>query len=72
VALSLYNKLETEYVPNARKTSFILEGEGGGKKLLSKGEKNSVWQSILETFKVLGEDKYNLENLNIKIKAGIP
>ncbi|OEG71833.1 hypothetical protein ATZ36_12440 [Candidatus Endomicrobiellum trichonymphae] len=69
-ALSLYNEFEAEYVPNARKTSFILEGEG--KKLLPKGEKNFVWQSMLETFKVLGEDKYNLENLNIRIKTGIP
>ncbi len=27
-ALSLYNEFEVEYVPNARKTSFILTGEG--------------------------------------------
>jgi homoserine kinase len=36
VALSLYNEL-AEYVPNARKTSFILESKG-----------NFVWQSILK------------------------
>ncbi|GHT07734.1 homoserine kinase [Endomicrobiia bacterium] len=69
-ALSLYNEFESEYVPNARKTSFILDGEG--EKLLPKGEENLVWQSMLETFKVLEEDKYNLKNLNIRIKTGIP
>ncbi|OEG71440.1 hypothetical protein ATZ36_15085 [Candidatus Endomicrobiellum trichonymphae] len=69
-ALSLYNEFEVEYVPNARKTSFILTGEG--KKLLPRGVENLVWQSMLKTFKVLGEDKYNLENLNIRINLGIP
>jgi homoserine kinase len=27
---------------------------------------------MLKAFKVLGEDKYNLENLNIRINSGIP
>ncbi|MCA6085066.1 homoserine kinase [Candidatus Endomicrobiellum agilis] len=69
-ALSLYNEFETEYVPDSKETSFILEGEG--KDSLPKGEKNLVWQSMQETFKFLGESKYNLRNLNIKINAGVP
>lgn len=70
-ALSLYNEFEAEYVPKAKKTKFELKGEG--KKILPKGEKNVLWKSMLETFKLLGcADKYNLKNLNITIKTGIP
>jgi hypothetical protein len=48
----------------------MLEGEG--KKCFPKGKENLVWQSVLETFKVLGEDKYTLENLNIRINTVTP
>jgi hypothetical protein len=37
-----------------------------------KGKENIVWQPMLEIFKVFGENKHNLENLNMKIKMGIP
>lgn len=69
-ALTLYNQFEAEYVPNAKKTKFILKGEG--KKAIPKGEKNLVWQAMSETFKLLGCNKYNLKNLNITITTGIP
>ncbi|MDR0956494.1 MAG: homoserine kinase [Endomicrobium sp.] len=69
-ALSLYNEFEVEYVPNAQKTNFILKGEG--KKTLPKNNKNLVWQSMCETFKILNETRYNLKNLNITINASIP
>jgi homoserine kinase len=70
VALSLYNEFEAEYVPDAKKTCFMLNGVG--KKSLPSGEKNLFWQSMQQGFKVLGEDKYNLKNLNITINADIP
>jgi homoserine kinase len=69
-ALSLYNEFEAEYAPNAKKTKFELKGEG--KKTLPKGEKNVMWKSMSETFRLLGCDKYNLKNLNITVKTGIP
>ncbi|MCL2144496.1 MAG: homoserine kinase [Endomicrobia bacterium] len=69
-ALSLYNEFEAEYVPNAKKTKFWLKGEG--KKTLPKGEKNVLWKAMSETFQLLGCGKYNLKNLNITIKTGIP
>ena len=69
-ALSLYNEFEAEYAPNAKKTKFMLKGEG--KKTLPAGEKNIVWQAMKETFKALGCDKYSLKNLNITINSGIP
>ena len=69
-ALSLYNEFEAEYVPNVKKTKFELKGEG--KKTLPKGEKNILWKAMSETFRILGCDKYNLKNLNITIKTGIP
>ncbi|MDR1122876.1 MAG: homoserine kinase [Endomicrobium sp.] len=69
-ALSLYNEFEVEYVPDVKKTHFTLNGFG--KKSLPKGDKNLFWQSMQKIFKVLGEDKYNLKNLNIIINAGIP
>jgi homoserine kinase len=69
-ALSLYNEFEAEYVPNAKKTNFVLNGDFG--KNLLKGSKNLVWQSMYKTFKFLGETKYNLKNLNITINANIP
>jgi homoserine kinase len=69
-ALSLYNEFEVEYIDGAKKTKFILKGNG--KKTLPKSEKNLVWQSMQETFKILGETKYNLKNLNITINVGIP
>ena len=69
-ALSLYNEFEAEYVPNASKTKFVLKGEG--KTSLPAGERNIFWKSMAETFKLLGNDKYNLKNLNITIKTGIP
>ncbi|MDR1926647.1 MAG: homoserine kinase [Endomicrobium sp.] len=69
-ALSLYNEFEAKYTPDNKKTNFILKGEGS--KTLPKGSKNLVWQSMLETFKFLGETKYNLKNLNVTISASIP
>jgi homoserine kinase len=69
-ALSLYNEFEAEYLPNGKKTFFILKGDG--KKSIPKGEKNLFWQSMQKTFKLLGEDKYNLKNLNITINTAIP
>ncbi|MDR1087534.1 MAG: homoserine kinase [Endomicrobium sp.] len=69
-ALSLYNEFEAEYVPDAKKTYFMLKGVG--KKSLPRGEKNLFWQSMQQTFKVLGEDKYNLKNLNITVNTSIP
>ncbi|MDR3253712.1 MAG: homoserine kinase, partial [Endomicrobium sp.] len=69
-ALSLYNQFEAEYVPNSKTTKFILQGEG--ENTLPKGSKNLVWKSMQATFKVLGENKYNLNNLNIKINTVIP
>jgi homoserine kinase len=69
-ALSLYNEFEVEYVPEAKKTYFTLKGFG--KKSLPKGEKNLFWQTMQKVFKVLGEDKYNLKNLNIIINTTIP
>ncbi len=69
-ALSLYNEFEAEYVPNAKKTKFILKGEG--RKALPIGEKNILWQSMKQTFTLLGCNKYNLKNLNITINSGIP
>jgi homoserine kinase len=69
-ALSLYNEFEAEYVPDAKKTYFMLKGVG--KKSLPSGEKNLFWQSMQQTFKVLSEDKYNLKNLNITVNTGIP
>ncbi|MDR2399901.1 MAG: homoserine kinase [Endomicrobium sp.] len=69
-ALSLYNEFEAEYVPDAKKTYFMLKGVG--KKSLPRGEKNLFWQSMQQTFKVLSEDKYNLKNLNITVNTGIP
>ncbi|MCL2799369.1 MAG: homoserine kinase [Endomicrobia bacterium] len=69
-AVGLYNEFEAEYVPNAASTKFVLKGEG--RKMLPKGEKSLVWQSMQETFKLLKETKYNLKNLNITIKTGIP
>ncbi|MDR1663182.1 MAG: homoserine kinase [Endomicrobium sp.] len=69
-ALSLYNEFEVEYVPKVKKTHFTLKGFG--KKSLPKGEKNLFWQSMQKIFNVLGEDKYNLKNLNIIINTGIP
>jgi homoserine kinase len=69
-ALSLYNEFEAEYVPDAEKTYFMLKGVG--KKSLPRGEKNLFWQSMQQTFKVLGEDKYNLKNLNITVNTSIP
>ncbi|MDR2437173.1 MAG: homoserine kinase [Endomicrobium sp.] len=69
-ALSLYNEFEAEYVPDSKKTSFVLKGNG--KKSIPKGEKNLFWQSMQKTFKLLGENKYNLKNLNITINTAIP
>ncbi|MDR3195204.1 MAG: homoserine kinase [Endomicrobium sp.] len=69
-ALSLYNEFEAEYVPEAKKTYFTLKG--AGKKSLPKCEKNLFWQSMQKTFKFLGEDKYNLKNLNIVVNTRIP
>jgi homoserine kinase len=69
-ALSLYNEFEAEYIPDAKKTYFMLKGVG--KKSISRGERNLFWQSMQKTFKVLGEDKYNLKNLNITVNTGIP
>ncbi|MDR3256581.1 MAG: homoserine kinase [Endomicrobium sp.] len=69
-ALSLYNEFEVEYLPNVKKTIFVLKGEG--QKALPKNEKNLVWQSMQETFKFFGEKKYNLKNLNITINTNIP
>jgi len=69
-ALDLYNEFEAEYVDSGKRTKFVLKGYG--KKALPKGEKNLLWQAMSETFKVLGCDKYNLKNLNIKIHTGIP
>jgi homoserine kinase len=69
-ALSLYNEFEAEYTQNNKKTFFVLKGEG--KKSICKGEKNLFWQSMQKTFKLLGECKYNLKNLNITINIGIP
>lgn len=69
-ALALYNEFEAEYVPKAKQTKFILKGEG--KKILPAGEKNVMWQSMQETFKVLKCDKFNLKNLNLKINTSIP
>lgn len=69
-ALSLYNEFEAEYVPSAKKTKFILKGEG--RKALPKGEQNIVWRAMKETFAVLDCDKYSLKNLNITINSGIP
>jgi homoserine kinase len=69
-ALSLYNEFEVEYAPDVKKTHFTLKGFG--KKSLPKGDKNLFWQSMQKIFKVLGENKYNLKNLNIIINTGIP
>lgn len=69
-ALSLYNEFEAEYAPEAKKTKFELKGEG--RNILPAGEKNLLWKSMAETFKVLGCGKYNLKNLNITIKTGVP
>ncbi|MDR1522819.1 MAG: homoserine kinase [Endomicrobium sp.] len=69
-ALSLYNEFEVEYVSNAKKTKFIIKGEG--KRSLSIGEKSLLWQSMQEAFKVLGTTKYSLNNLNIVINNNIP
>ncbi|MDR1243584.1 MAG: homoserine kinase [Endomicrobium sp.] len=69
-ALCLYNTFEAKYVPNAKKTTFIIKGEG--KKTLDIGKKNLLWQSMQETFNVLKETKYNLNNLNITINNNIP
>jgi homoserine kinase len=69
-ALSLHNEFEAEYVPNDKKTFFVLKG--AGKKSIPKGEENLFWQSMQKTFKLLGEGKYNLKNLNITINTGIP
>ncbi|MDR1195041.1 MAG: homoserine kinase [Endomicrobium sp.] len=73
-ALTIYNEFEAEYFPNAEgknKAKFVLKGEG--RKTLPKGEKNLVWQSMKETFKILGcEGKYDLKNVGITIKTGIP
>jgi len=68
-ALNLYNAFSAETVANG-KGKFTLKGEG--KKVLPKGEKNLLWQAMKETFKVLGETKYNLKNLNIAINTRIP
>jgi len=68
-ALNLYNEFSAETVANG-KGKFTLKGEG--KKVLPKGEKNLLWQAMKETFKVLGETKYNLKNLNIAINTRIP
>lgn len=69
-ALALYNEFEAEYIEDNKKTKFILKGEG--RKVLPKGEKNILWQSMKETFKVLDCNKYSLKNLNITINSGIP
>ncbi|MDR2395238.1 MAG: homoserine kinase [Endomicrobium sp.] len=69
-ALCLYNEFEAEYVPNAKKTKFVIHGEG--KKFLAIGEKSLLWQSMQEAFKVLGTTKYSLNNLNIVINNNIP
>jgi homoserine kinase len=69
-ALSLYNEFEAEYVSDSKKPFFVLKGNG--KKSIPKGEKNLFWQSMQKTFKLLGENKYNLKNLNISINTSIP
>ncbi|MDR0723989.1 MAG: hypothetical protein LBF23_02255, partial [Endomicrobium sp.] len=69
-ALCLYNEFEVEYVPDAKKTTFTIKGEG--KKSLDIGKKSLLWQAMQETFKVLGETKFNLNTLNISINNSIP
>ncbi|MDR3330768.1 MAG: homoserine kinase [Endomicrobium sp.] len=69
-ALSLYNEFEAEYVPNAKKTKFILKGKE--KNSLIKGDRNLVWQAMKQAFEVLGETKYSLKNLNITITTSVP
>ncbi|AKL98544.1 homoserine kinase [Endomicrobium proavitum] len=69
-ALSVYNEFEAATVENGKGGKIVLKGEG--KIALPKSEKNLVWQAMKETFKVLGETKYNFKNLNITINTGIP
>ena len=69
-ALSLYNEFEAEYVPDAKKTYFMLKGVG--KKSLPRGKKSLFWQAMQETFEVLRETKFSLNNLNISINNNIP
>jgi homoserine kinase len=69
-ALCLYNEFEAEYVPHTKKTKFIIKGEG--KKSLAIGSQSLLWQSMQETFKVLKDTKYSLNNLNILINNNIP
>ncbi|MDR2191555.1 MAG: homoserine kinase [Endomicrobium sp.] len=69
-ALNLYNEFCAETVDGAKGGIFTLKGEG--RKSLPKNEKNLVWQAMKETFKVLGETKYSLKNLNIGINTAIP
>ena len=69
-ALSIYNEFCAEIVGDGKGGKIILKGEG--RKSLPKNEKNLVWQAMKETFKVLGETKYNFNNLNITVNTGIP
>ncbi|MDR1418170.1 MAG: homoserine kinase [Endomicrobium sp.] len=69
-ALCLYNEFEAEYISNAKKTTFTIKGEG--KKSLDIGKKSLLWQTMQKTFKVLGETKFSLNNLNISINNNIP
>ncbi|MDR3111989.1 MAG: homoserine kinase [Elusimicrobiota bacterium] len=69
-ALTLYNEFSAEFVPNAKKTKFILSGHG--KESIPKGKDNLLWKAMSETFNLLGETKYNLKNLNIEISTKIP
>jgi homoserine kinase len=69
-ALTVYNEFQAEYAADGLGGKFVLKGEG--KKSLPKGEKNLLWQSMQEAFKVLKETKYNLKNLNITVDTGIP
>ncbi|MDR1942358.1 MAG: homoserine kinase [Endomicrobium sp.] len=68
-ALTIYNEFGAETAAEGKGGKWLFKGEG--KKILVKGEKNLVWQSMKETFKLLGQTKYNLKNLNITVNAGI-
>jgi homoserine kinase len=69
-ALSLYNEFCAELVDDGKGGKFILKGEGH--KSLPKNDKNLVWKAMKEAFKVLGDTKYDLRNLNISVNTAIP
>jgi len=69
-ALTIYNDFAVETTADGKGGKFVLKGEG--KNALPKGEKNLLWKTMQETFKVLKEAKYNLKNLNFTINTGIP